>query len=293
MMRLFFILPALILLAMLLPSQVSSSRRAKHPARKAILLAAFGANIPEARRTYVRIDEQARKAFPGIEIRWAYTSKSIRARLAEQGEQIASIETALAVMIDEGYTHVAVLALHVIPGKEFHDLYINAGLYGKPGEGFDRILVARPLLASYEDMQRTAKALLKMVPQDLKEDEAALFMAHGNEKHPADAMIAAMNYVFQEISSKVMLASVRGRPNLDDVLPKIIERKIKKVYLLPFMVIAGEHARIDMAGDKPQSWKSVLMDHGVGCETILCGLGENPEIVEIWLDHLREAVSDL
>lgn len=261
--------------------------------KKAVLLVAFGTSVPEARRAYERVDRQVRSALADIEIRWAYTSKVIRRKLAEQGERIPSPELALAQMMDEGYTHVAVLSLHVFPGHEFHDLYLNANLFGKMAKGFKRILVARPMLSSYDDMERTVKALLKIIPPDRKPEDAVLFMGHGNEKHPADVVYAAMNHVFQESSSNVFVAAVQGKPGFYDILPKLIDRRVGKVFLIPFMLVAGEHARNDMAGDKPESWKSLLLQHGIGSETILSGIAEYPEIVEIWLDHLRRVLADL
>ncbi len=202
---------------------------------------------------------------------------------------MASPEVALARLMEEGFTHVAILSLHVFPGKEFHDLYFNASLFEKMVDGFERVVVARPLLASYGDMERVAKALLDMAPGHLNSDEGVIFVGHGNEKHPADAMFAAMSCMLDDLSSGSFVASVQGRPNLQDILLKIHARKIKKVFLIPFMLVAGDHVKNDIAGDKPESWKSVLAQNGVACEIAFSGLADNPAIVEIWVDHLRSA----
>lgn len=259
--------------------------------RKGILLVAFGTSIPEAQKAYDHVDGMVRKSFPGIEIRWAYTSKTIRAKLAKQGKVLDSPEMALARMMEDGFTEVAVLSLHVIPGEEFHDLYTNAQLFSRMAGGLGRITVARPLLSSHDDMEQVAAALLKNLPSSRKPGDVVLYMGHGSEKHPADAIYAAMNYVFQQLDPNVLVATVDGYPSFDDLLPRILERKANRVYLIPFMAVAGDHARNDMAGDKPDSWKSILSGKGLSCEAVLTGIAENPEVVEVWVRHLREALA--
>ena len=263
------------------------------PLKKGILLVAFGTSIPEAQKAYDQVDAVVRKTFPGIEIRWAYTSKTIRAKLAKQGKALDSPEMALARMMEEGFTEVAALSLHVIPGKEFHDLYTNAQLFSRMAGGLGHIAVARPLLSSHDDMVKVAAALLKKIPSGRRPEDVVLYMGHGSEKHPADAIYAAMNYVFEQVDPNVLVATVDGYPSLDDLLPRILERKPGRVYLIPFMAVAGDHARNDMAGDKPDSWKSILTGKGLSCETVLAGVAEYPEVVEIWVRHLREVVGQI
>ena len=260
---------------------------------KAILLVAFGTSVPEAQKAFDQIDAQARKAFPGVEIRWALTSRTIRAKLAKEGKQLDSPEVALARMMADGFTHVTVLSLHVIPGEEYHDLNRNVQLFSEMAGGFERILVAPPLLSSHDDMVRVAEALLNHAPKDMKAEEAVLFMGHGTKNHPSDAIYSAMNYLLQDLSPNVYIATVEGHPTLDEILPKLSRKGIKKAHLAPFMVVAGMHARDDMMGDEPESWKSVLSRNGVACEATLTGIAEYPEIVEVWLDHLRETYARL
>lgn len=265
----------------------------KREVKKAILLAAFGTSVPEARKALEGVESRVKEQFPGIEVRWAYTSSIIRAKLAKEGIRLDSPEVALARLMEDRYTHVAVLSLHTIPGAEFHDLYKNAHLFGEMEGGFEQILVARPLLASHDDMTAAAKAVLKSVPPTRKPGDAVILMGHGSEKHPADALYLAMNQVFQELDPNVFVATVEGYPALNDVVPRLVERKIKTVYLIPFMAVAGDHALNDMAGDDPDSWKSILKKNGYACEVVLKGTIENPEIVDIWLKHLNIAFDHL
>lgn len=266
---------------------------AQEPVRKAILLVAFGTSVPEARKAFDRIQYQVVRAFPQTEIRWAFTSRVIRAKLARQGETLESPELALARLKDEGFSHVAVLSLHVFPGQEFHDLHRTARLFTQMAKGLRGVTVAMPLLSSYEDLVRAARALLLQVPNRRRPDEAVLFMGHGNQKHPADMIYAAMSHVLSDLSRHVHVGTVQGRPSIHDLLPKLQAAGISKAWLIPFMTVAGEHARQDMAGDDPGSWRSVLARHGIESEVQMAGIAENPAIVEIWLDHLGEAMERL
>jgi len=261
----------------------------RRPQKNAVLLVAFGTSVPEARKALDRIETRVREAFPGVEARWAYTSSIVRAKLAGEGVAIDSPEVALAKLMNEDYTHVAVMSLHTIPGEEFHDLYVNAHLFKQMAGGFDRLLVARPLLSSHEDMVRVARAMLEHVPEDRRPDDTVLLMGHGSEHHPADAVYGAMNQVFQELDSNVHVATVEGYPTLKSLLPLLKQKRSKKVYLLPFMSVAGDHAVNDMAGDEPDSWKSVLTQEGFECVAVLKGTAEYPGVVDVWLDHLRGA----
>jgi sirohydrochlorin cobaltochelatase len=263
----------------------------KHAPKKAVLLAAFGTTVAEAQKSFDHIEARVKKAFPGIEVRWAFTSSIVRSKLARQGKVLLSPESALAKLMEDGFTQVAVLSLQTIPGEEFHGLNQNARLFGQMAGGFEKVLVALPLLSSHEDMERAAKAMLKVIPAGRKPQDAVLLMGHGTEKHPSDALYLAMHHTLQELDPNVFLSTVEGYPSLNDILPKLKANKVKRVYLMPFMAVAGDHARNDMAGDNEDSWKSVLTRNGFECEVTLKGTGEYPEIVDIWIDHLRSALA--
>ncbi len=273
--------------------QALAAHGGKLEVRKAILLGAFGTSVPEAQKALEGIEGRVRSEFPGTEVRWAYTSRIIRAKMAKEGKRFESPETALARLMDEGYTHVAVLSLQTIPGEEFHDLTRNAHLFEQMAGGFQKVVVARPLLSSHQDMERAAKAMLKNLPDERKSEDAVLLMGHGSSKHPADGLYLAMNEVLRELDARSFMGTVEGYPSIDDLLPKLKAGKSKKVYLVPFMAVAGDHARKDMAGDEPESWKSVLNKNGFTTEPVLKGTIENPEVVAIWLDHLKTAVTQL
>lgn len=285
------ILPLVVTALFFFSAAGAMAKHGEQPAaKKAIVLVAFGTSDPEAAKAFDLVEKRARDQFPGVELRWAYTSKMIRAKLAKQGKQLDSPETVFAKLMSDGYTHVAVLSLHTIPGEEFHELYQNAHLFGQMAGGFQKILVSRPLLSSTKDMQTVAAALLKNVP-GRQAGDAVIFMGHGTEHHPADAIYLAMNQVFQELDPNAFVAAVEGSNSIETVVPKLTIRKVKKVFLVPLMSVAGDHAKNDMAGAEKDSWKSILTERGFTCEAILKGTAEIPEIVDVWLDHLNTAFS--
>ncbi len=259
--------------------------------RPVILLVAFGTTIPEAKEAFSRIEERARERFPDAEVRWAYTSKIVRRRLAAQGTYLDSPEIALARLMDEGHREATILSLHVFPGREFHDLNHNIQLFSKMAKGLPRLPVAKPLLSSYEDLERVASVLLDHLPVGRGQCDAVILVGHGNQAHPADMVYTAMAHVLSRRDPLVLVGTVQGKPGINEILPQLQTLGVTKAWLVPFMAVAGEHARKDMAGDQPESWKSILSAHGIECHVQLMGLAEIPGVVDIWLDHLREAAS--
>ena len=260
----------------------------KKQEKKGILLVAFGTSVPSAQKALDAIDKAAKARFPETEIRWAYTSKIIRHKLAKQGKVMLSPAEALAKMADEDFTHVAVQSFHSMAGSEFHDVYSSAKAFQRMPEGIQSVIVGRPLLSSAEDMKRVAEAVLANVPKERKKDEAVVLMGHGSH-HPGNAVYAAMAYVFNKLDPNVSVGTVEGYPEIAEVKEELLARGNKVAWLMPFMSVAGDHAVNDMAGDEEDSWKSVLSEMGIECRPVLKGTAEYPEVVEVWLDHLAGA----
>jgi sirohydrochlorin cobaltochelatase len=260
--------------------------------KEAILMVVFGTSVPEAMKAFDGIEEKVKKAFPGLHLQWAYTSKIIRDKLRKEGKNLDDPVVALGKLLDDNYTHIVVASFHTLPGAEFHDLCRDvaafrtmSGMHGR------RVLVSRPLLASRDNMERTVKALLKNVPKSRKPADAVVFMGHGSEHHPGDAVYAAMSYWAQDIDPRLYIGTVEGQPQLQDIVSKLKKTGVKKVYLMPFMLVAGDHARNDMCGDEDDSWKSVLKKEGFTVECVLKGTGEMPEVVDIWVENIKQAHS--
>ena len=291
--RVFQTAMAVCVLAVFLTAFVTGTALGGHgePMKKktAILLTAFGTSVPEAQGALENIERKVRVAFPGVEVRWAYTSEIIRRKLAKQGKVLLSPVEALAKMREEGFTHVGLQSLHTIPGQEYHDVLRMAHAF-KAMPGNMKVLVGNPLLSSHEDMQRTTEAMLAAIPEKRKPGEAVILMGHGTH-HPANAYYPALQYYLWKKDPNVFMGTVEGAPSLEDVQAELFARDIQKAWLMPFMSVAGDHARNDMAGDEPDSWKSILTKAGVQCTPILKGTAEYDGIVAIWVDHLKTVMS--
>jgi sirohydrochlorin cobaltochelatase len=261
----------------------------KAPKKVGILLVAFGSSEPSAQVSFENIDKKVKATYSGIPVRWAYTSVIIRNKLAKQGKLLDSPEVALAKMMDEGFTHVAVQSLHTIGGSEYHDLRRTVGAYNIM-RGFERVILGYPLLSTQKDMERTVDAILETIPKDRKKDEAIVLMGHGTH-HPSNAFYAALMFQLQLKDPNIFVGTVEGYPEVDLIKELMLKNKIKKAYLMPFMSVAGDHAKNDMASDEDDSWKSIFTKAGIECVPILKGTAEYDNFVSIWVDHLGGPLS--
>ena len=280
---------AVMLIVGLCASTLAGGHGHKAPKKVGILLVAFGSSEPSAQVSFENIDKKVKTAYPSIPVRWAYTSHIIRKKLAKQGKHLDSPEVALAKMQDEDFTHVAVQSLHTIGGAEYHDLRRTVAAFKVMG-GFQRIILGYPLLATQEDMQRAVDGILETIPQERKKSEAVVLMGHGTH-HPSNAFYAALMFQLQLKDPNIFLGTVEGYPGVGLIKEMLLKKKIKKAYLMPFMSVAGDHAKNDMAGDEADSWKSILMQAGFQCFPILKGTAEYDVFVDIWVDHLGGPLS--
>ena len=284
-----------VLLAVLLTFVLSAPAHATQPSSKktGILLVAFGTSVPQARVSLQNIEEEVRKAFPDTEIRWAYSAAQVRRKIKrEENITIPSPATALAQMGDEGFTHVAVQSLHTIPGAEFSNVVTTAKAFDGIPKSIQHISIGAPLLMTPHDVDTAADVLPAILPQERKRTEAVILMGHGTHD-AANIYYSGLQTYLREQNPNIFVGTVEAYPSLDTILPQLKQKKITKVWLLPFMSVAGDHARNDMAGPEEDSWKSILEKEGFTVQTILKGTGEYDAIAALWVAHLKEAVAAL
>ncbi|MFA4943915.1 MAG: sirohydrochlorin cobaltochelatase [Lentisphaeria bacterium] len=260
--------------------------------KKGILLVAFGTSVPEARVALDAIGAAAKKRFPTTEIRWAYTSAVIRRKLASAGETLDSPAVALARLRQDGFTHVAVQSLHIAAGSEYHDLAQTVALFRAGPDAFQRLELGQPLLFRRADLDRVVAGVLAALPPHQPGD-AIVLMGHGNARGDGDLTFLATAASFQKAAPLAFLGTVEGQPTFEDVLAQCRRHRPKRALLVPFMLVAGDHARNDLAGPEADSWKSQLEQLGVKCIPVFAGLGENEAARNVWLDHLGEAFAKL
>lgn len=284
------LISAAVILAVVLCAGNAFARKEAREMKKGILLVAFGTSEASAKVSFQNIEAKVKKAFPGVDVFWGYTSRIIRHKLAGQGEMILSPAQALAKMMDDGYTHVAVQSLHTIPGEEYHELTMTVnGFKDMPG-GFDRLVLGHPMLGTQDTVAGAVDAIIATLPRARKANEAVVLMGHGTH-HPGNIYYSAMNWQLQQKDPNIIMGTVEGYPDLGDVIAWLKAKKSGKVWLMPFMSVAGDHAKNDMAGDEEDSWKSRLTEVGFSCQTVLKGTAEYDEFADLWVGQLTKAMA--
>lgn len=255
--------------------------------KRGILLVAFGAGNAYSTATLRRVQELTAERFH-LPTRWAFTSDTMRERLAEARTKSDSVLKALRRMRYERYTHVAVQSLHIIPGHEYSGVLDGVRLARE--EGALRLAVGEPLLRDEADADEAARALLRHLPPSRLPGEPVVCMAHGTQRD-ADRLYACWGDVVTRMDPAVHVACMKGRRSLDSLLPEL--KVGGRLWLLPLLSVVGRHTLEDMAGDGPQSWKRRLEQAGFVCVTDLRGLADGPSFVELWLQRLAVAVAAL
>jgi sirohydrochlorin cobaltochelatase len=264
--------------------------------KKAILVVSFGTTYLETlTRNIESVENKIKEAFPEYEVRRAFTSRMVIKKLAARdGLVIDTEQEALEKLQAEGYTEVYVQPLHVVAGEEY-DKVKRLVVHFAHAQAFDKIKLGRPLLyfmgqdEQPDDYLAAINAMAQQFPS-FNNADALVLMGHGGT-HPANAAYAALQLKLEQAGlDGIYVYTVEGFPSLENVIAKLKANQAGKVLLAPFMLVAGDHAQNDMAGDDEDSAKSQLEQAGFSVEVYLRGLGENPYIQELYVQHLREAI---
>ena len=247
--------------------------------KAALLMVHFGTTHDDTRALTIEvINEKARNLFPTLEFREAYTSRIVMNRLAKRGIDKKNPIEALAQLKADGYTHVLIQSTNIIDGIEMESLRKDIN---QMKDLFKEIRLGAPLLYAPEDYEQVIEILTK---KGGKKGEMTLLVGHGTYT-PATAQYAMLDYMLQaEGHTDFAVTTVEGYPALDDAINRIEGRKgVKKIQLLPFMFVAGDHAKNDIAGDI----KTELESQGYQVSVLLEGLGQNPGIQDIFIEHAK------
>ncbi len=265
--------------------------------KKAIVVVSFGSTYEETvKKSIESTENKIRTAFPGYDVFRAFTSRMVIRRLSERGIQVDTEKQAIERLQAAGYQEVYVQPLHIVAGEEYDKVKRSVVEYAHAKDkAFERIAIGRPLLfymgqEEQPDDYLTVIEAVKSQLAKLEKDQAVVFMGHGGV-HPANAAYAVLQMKLEQAGLEhAYVYTVEGFPSLDNVLEKLQKQQVRKVALLPFMLVAGDHAQNDMAGDEPDSAKSQLLAAGFEVEAYLYGLGENAAIQDIYVQHLRDAM---
>lgn len=255
--------------------------------KQGILVVSFGTSHEETRvKTIGAVEEAVKKTYPGLPVGSAYTSPTIRRILAARGLEIDCLGKAIERMKEQGVEELIVQPTHLICGEEFDKLKETVDRHKSE---FAEVRLGWPLLHDTEDLHRVARIIGQAYPA--REGQAVVMMGHGTE-HTINAVYPAMDYVFKECGfSHIYVATVEGYPQVSTVISLLKEKKIREVVLAPLMLVAGDHARNDMAGDEEDSWKNLFAKEGFQVRCVLKGLGEEEAIRALYLEHLSAAIN--
>lgn len=253
--------------------------------KKAVLAVSFGTSHNDTREVTIdAIEKDMQAAFPEYPLYRAWTSKMIINKVNKRDHvHIDTVKEAMEKMRADGITDVLVQPTHVINGIE-NDIMKEEALSYR--EDFHSISFGDPLLTSEQDNREVIGAVAEEFSH-LKDDEVLVLMGHGTT-HYANSIYAALDYTFKDRGHKnIFLGTVEAYPSMDSIMKLVKEYDPSKVVLAPFMIVAGDHAKNDMAGDDPESWYSQFKDAGYEVEAVIKGLGEYPGIRKILVNHLK------
>ena len=279
-----------------------------------LLVVSFGTSFNDSRINDIGgIEKALQEAYPDWSVRRAFTAQIIINHVqARDDEKIDNMDQALERAVDNGVKNLVIQPTHLMHGAEYDELCEAVDNYK---DKFENVKVAEPLLGEVGDdvdvingdKEATAKAIVNEAVATASYDSldaaaedgvAFVFMGHGTS-HTAKISYSQMQTQMEQLGYKnVFIGTVEGEPEetaCENVIEAVKEAGYKKVILRPLMVVAGDHANNDMAGDDDDSWKSMFEASGNfdSIDTQIAGLGGIADIQKIYVDHTGAAIDEL
>ena len=276
-----------------------------------LLVVSFGTSFNDSRVTDIGgIEKALQEAYPDWSVRRGFTAQIIINHVqARDGEVIDNVDQALARAKENGVKNLVIQPTHLMHGAEYDELMEAV----KAVEGdFESVKVAEPLLGEVgddatvinDDKETVAKAVaaeaakaagFDSIDAAAEDGTAFVFMGHGTA-HVAKVTYSQMQTQMDKLGYKnVFIGTVEGEPeetSCENIIAAVKDAGYKKVILRPLMVVAGDHANNDMAGDDEDSWKSMFTADGSfeKIDTQIEGLGRIPEVQALYVEHSGEAI---
>ena len=261
-------------------------------ADQAILVVSFGTSYNDSReKTIGAIENAIQEAFPDYDVRRAFTSQIIIDKLAERdGLEIDNVTEALDRAAADGIRTLIVQPAHLMNGYEYTDLKDELESYG---DQFEKIALGEPLLTDDTDFEAVADVIAQEAAAYDDGNTAVCFMGHGTEADSNGVYAKLQEVLTAGGHDGCLIGTVEAEPDLEDVMAAVQKGGYSKVVLEPLMVVSGDHANNDMAGDEEDSWKSRFEAAGYEVECVLKGLGEIEGIQDLYVTHTRDAIETL
>lgn len=302
---------------------VPSLRAENMNIKVAVVMATFGTSHGSALHSILNIRDEIKNVMDSeVPVKMAFTSNIVRRIWQKKAknpeylkehpnipEEILHVKGPLATIADlqdQGYSYILVQPTLIVSGEEFTDLssYVNAlnsiKTMKEKNMPFRKIILGRPALGingpkrEYQhDMERVARSLTEDIEKAKKDERALVYMAHGNEFYSTGAFVE-FEYIMRKHypGVKIYITTVEGFPGFDYLLERLSSDGIKQVLLKPFMIVAGDHAKNDMAGSEPDSLKNRISAQGIDVSIDMRGLGENKAFARIFAENSKDALKD-
>lgn len=257
-----------------------------------LMVVSFGTSFNDSRRlTIGAIESAIEKAFPDYSVRRGFTSQIIIDHVKSRDKiAIDNVKEGLARAEKNGVKNLVIQPTHLMNGLEYTDLVNEAAEYS---DAFEKVAVGEPLLTTDEDFKAVIRAITDSTAGYDDGETAICFMGHGTEAE-SNQVYAKMQKMLTEAGYKnYYVGTVEATPSVEDVLAAIKKGTYKKVVLKPLMIVAGDHANNDMAGDEQGSWKTTFESAGYEVIAIVQGLGELEGIQQLFVEHAQAAVDSL
>lgn len=259
---------------------------------KELLVVSFGTSFNDNRQATIGAIEAAmEEAFPDYSVRRGFTSNIIIDHvLSRDGVKIDDVGEALDRAVANGVKTLVVQPTHLMNGFEYTDLEEELATYA---DSFEKVVLGKPLLTDDSDYEEVIRAITEDTASFDDGETAIVFMGHGTEAESNQIYAAMQDKLTAAGYENYYVGTVEATPSLDDIVAAVGEKEYKKVVLQPLMIVAGDHANNDMAGDEDGAWKKVFEDAGYEVTCNLKGLGEMEIVQGLFVEHAREAMEGL
>lgn len=277
-----------LVLVMVLGMASCGSGKNEDTDKKAVLVVSFGSSFIENREAAIDATENViKEEFKDYDFYRAFTAQTIIDIYKDRDKvDIDNVEQAMEKIYKEGYGEVLVVPTLIFNGAEKDEMLAGIETFK---DKFAKLTISTPLLNEYNDYVALTKAMKKEMPKD-EGNNAVVLMGHGSH-HPGNSAYGMLDYVFKdEGMNNVYVGTVEGFPTFDTVKKELKVGNYSKVTLIPAMLVAGDHAHNDMAGDEADSWKNLLKAEGYDVDIMLKGLGELPEIQKLFVEHAHASL---
>ncbi len=273
-------------------ASLDDTRNQDEIGERELLVVSFGTSYNDSRRlTIGAIEGAIADACPDYSVRRGFTSQIIIDHVKSRDNvSIDNVTEALDRAVDNGVKTLVVQPTHLMNGLEYKDLVDEVAQYS---DAFEQVSIGDPLLTSDEDFEAVAQAIVDATKEYDDGKTAICFMGHGTEAE-SNQVYAKMQSVLTDMGcANYFVGTVEATPSLDDVLKLVQTGDYERVVLEPLMVVAGDHANNDMAGDDPDSWKSTFEAAGYEVVPVVRGLGELEAIQKLYVQHAQAAIEAL